>query len=295
MPKGAWTHPGSRVARSAGAFGSPDAHTVAGRGRGAPAGGDRRRVPCRARGRRRRGRRRRRGGARLHRRGRGVGGHRARRRARSPTSTWSRTTSGSARWRSSNALYDPPTVYAVMESAWAHAGGWDAAEHRRRLGGLWAGFAAVAATNPVAWRTDAPDAADHRRPVAGQPHGRLALHEALLLEPAGEPGRRAGRHHGGHRPRPRHPSGPLGLPPRRRGVQPRRTGRAAHDLARSPVAARRRPRALEIAGAAVDDLGPIDLYSCFPVAVQIGGARARAPARSAAHRHRRHDASRAVR
>jgi acetyl-CoA C-acetyltransferase len=40
-------------------------------------------------------------------------------------------------------------------------------------------------------------------------------------------------------------------------------------LARSPVAASAGHRALELAGVGSDELGPLDLYSCFPVAVQI--------------------------
>jgi acetyl-CoA C-acetyltransferase len=45
------------------------------------------------------------------------------------------------------------------------------------------------------------------------------------------------------------------------------------DLARSPVAASATATALSIAGVGVYDLGPVDLYSCFPVAVQVAAAQ----------------------
>jgi acetyl-CoA C-acetyltransferase len=44
------------------------------------------------------------------------------------------------------------------------------------------------------------------------------------------------------------------------------------DLARSPVAASAGRRALELAAVDADALGPLDFYSCFPVAVQIGAS-----------------------
>jgi acetyl-CoA C-acetyltransferase len=43
-----------------------------------------------------------------------------------------------------------------------------------------------------------------------------------------------------------------------------------HDLHRSPAIRVGGERALELAGVDVDDLGHVDLYSCFPSAVQIG-------------------------
>ena len=45
-------------------------------------------------------------------------------------------------------------------------------------------------------------------------------------------------------------------------------------------------RALELAGVGIDDVDIIDLYSCFPSAVQLGARRPRARHRPSAHPHR---------
>ncbi|MBV9951601.1 MAG: acetyl-CoA acetyltransferase [Acidimicrobiia bacterium] len=167
------------------------------------------------------------------------------------------------------ALYDPPTVYAVMESAWAHSQGWDASEHRRRLGALWADFAAVAARNPYAWTTDAPSASEIVEPTAdnrmiASPYTKrccsnLRVNQSAALvittaEVARGLGVRPDRWVFAHAGAVCNHAVPVVQRP---------------DLARSAVAASAGPRALELAGVDVDELGPLDLYSCFPVAVQI--------------------------
>ena len=53
-------------------------------------------------------------------------------------------------------LATPATQYAIVEDALAHADGLDRAALRHRLGDLWSGFAAVAADNPTAWDRSAP-------------------------------------------------------------------------------------------------------------------------------------------
>ena len=47
------------------------------------------------------------------------------------------------------------------------------------------------------------------------------------------------------------------------------------DLASSPAIGIAGQACLELAGVGVDDLAHVDLYSCFPSAVQIAAARAR--------------------
>ena len=59
------------------------------------------------------------------------------------------------------------------------------------------------------------------------------------------------------------------------------------DLHSSPAIRIAGRPALELAGIDVDDVAHVDLYSCFPSAVQIAAARARPRPRPAAHRHRR--------
>jgi acetyl-CoA C-acetyltransferase len=165
---------------------------------------------------------------------------------------------------------DPPTVYAVLEDAWGRAQGWTAEEHRRRLGELWAGFARVAATNPVAWDQSAPDAATIVEPgpdnrLVAEPYTKrccsnLRVNQAVaLLLTTVEGARSAGV-------------------PEDRWVFPQGSAVANHavavvqrdDLARSPIARGAGQRALALAGA--DDLDHVDLYSCFPAAVQIAAA-----------------------
>jgi acetyl-CoA C-acetyltransferase len=168
-----------------------------------------------------------------------------------------------------SALYEPPTVYAVMESAWAHSQGWDATEHRRRLGELWADFAAVAAENPYAWTTDAPTAAEIVEPSAdnrmvASPYTKRCCSNLRVNQSAALVITTAEVARG------------LGVPADRWVFA--HTGAVCNhavpvvqrpDLARSAVAASAGHRALELAGVGIDELGPLDLYSCFPVAVQV--------------------------
>ena len=60
----------------------------------------------------------------------------------------------------------PAHQYALVESVLRHADGLNAAEQRQRLGDLWAGFARVAATNPMAWDRSGPTAAAIAEPGA---------------------------------------------------------------------------------------------------------------------------------
>lgn len=164
---------------------------------------------------------------------------------------------------------EPPVVYAVLENAWAADRGWDPDEHRRHLGALTGAFARVAADNPYAWHRDPPageailtPSAENR--MVAEPYTKLCCSNmrvnqaaALLLTTVGR-ARAAGV-------------------PEDRWVFPRGSAVCNHavpvvqrvDLGRSPVARAAGHRALALAGVAVDDLAHLDLYSCFPAAVQI--------------------------
>ncbi len=165
---------------------------------------------------------------------------------------------------------DPPVVYAVLEDAWARAQGWAPEEHRRRLGELWAGFARVAVDNPFAWDRSGPDAAGIVEPSAdnrmiAEPYTKrccsnLRVNQAVaLLVTTVDEARSAGV-------------------PEDRWVFPQGSAVANHavpviqreGLGRSPNARCAGHRALALAGA--DDVDHLDLYSCFPVAVQIAAA-----------------------
>jgi acetyl-CoA C-acetyltransferase len=169
-------------------------------------------------------------------------------------------------------LIAPIFVYPLLESAVRGARGRTPAEHRDVLGRLWARFASVAATNPHAWSTDPPT--DPEAIATPSPANRLVAEPytklmtaniqvdqgaALLLCSAAE-AQRAGI-------------------ARERWVVVHATA-AAHDhwftgerehLHRSPAIAACGRAALAHAGTEIDDVALLDLYSCFPAAVQIAG------------------------
>lgn len=170
-------------------------------------------------------------------------------------------------------FYDPPVVYAAIENAFAAARGWDADEHRRRLGELWAGFSAVAAANPDAWTADRFDAGAIVEPGPGnrmvsEPYTkrccsnlRVDQAAALLLTTVATARR-------------------LGID-EARWVFPLGSAVANHavpvsqrpELHRSANARVAGERALALAGLdSAADVDHLDLYSCFPAAVQVAAA-----------------------
>jgi acetyl-CoA C-acetyltransferase len=164
---------------------------------------------------------------------------------------------------------DPPTVYAVLENAFAAARGWDDAVHRRRLGDLTEAFAGIAAWNSYAWQRDAPSAeaivepsADNR--MIADPYTKLCcsnlrVNQAAALLFMTVAGARAARI------------------PENQWLFPLGTAFCNHavpvvqrpDLGRSVVARLAGQRAMALAKVGPDDLDHLDLYSCFPAAVQI--------------------------
>ncbi|MGV9801271.1 acetyl-CoA acetyltransferase [Mycobacterium sp. NPDC003449] len=166
----------------------------------------------------------------------------------------------------------PAYVYPMFEQAVRVAAGETADRHRRRIGELWSRFNAVAADNPHAWSRDRLSAEQIWRPGAGNrmiswPYPKLMNSNnmvdqgaALILTSADNATR-------------------LGIP-RERWVFPY-AGTDAHDtyaigerdeFCRSPAIRIGGRRALELAGVGVDDVDLIDVYSCFPSAVQVAAA-----------------------
>ena len=159
--------------------------------------------------------------------------------------------------------------YAMAEIALRHRLGDDIDRHRHRIAALWARASEVAAGNPNAWLRDPVSAdeiatvSDRNRPVA-TPYPKL-MTSNLNVDQGGavvmcsaETAERAGV-------------------PRDRWVFPWAgagaadhwypTNRWAFD--ESPAMRLSGRRALELAGVGIDDCSLIDLYSCFPVAVQV--------------------------
>jgi acetyl-CoA C-acetyltransferase len=156
----------------------------------------------------------------------------------------------------------------MIESAYAHAHGWTKEAHRGRLGALWAGYAQVAAADPLAWDRSAPDAntiveaSDDNRMVAF-PYTRLLCSQwnvdqaaALVFASAG-----AARELGVASDRFVFPlaaaesNAMIPMPERR-------------EIHRWPAFALAASRALDLAGVSLDDIRLMEIYSCFPSAVQ---------------------------
>ena len=163
----------------------------------------------------------------------------------------------------------PAEVYALFENAYRAAKGWTIDEHRDRLGRLWSSFSEVAAANPHAWIREARSPAEIRDPspdnrMIGFPYTKLmnannAVEQAAcVVVTSVERARAAGI-------------------PTDRWVFPW-SGSDAHEhwfvshrwsLASAPAVGDAGRAALALAGLGVDDVDLVDVYSCFPSAVQI--------------------------
>jgi len=166
----------------------------------------------------------------------------------------------------------PVQFYPLFENAWRAANGWTIPEHLDRLARLWAGFSEVAAGNPNAWirRAYSPaelsSGADGNRMI-GFPYRKLfnsnnAVEQGAALILCSVEKARA-----------------LGVPSDR-WIFPH-AGTDVHDtyfvsnrpsLCASPAIRIAGRRAFELAGVGPDDLAHVDVYSCFPSAVQIAVA-----------------------
>ncbi|GAA4815241.1 crotonase/enoyl-CoA hydratase family protein [Nocardioides caeni] len=164
----------------------------------------------------------------------------------------------------------PIYVYALLESALRGAAGTPDAEHRDRIADLWARHSAIAAGNPWAWdrtersaaeiATPSPDNREIADPYTKLMCANLQVDLAAGVIVASVAAAQA-----------------LGVP-QERWVFLHAGASAADewfvseraDLTASPAIAAAGAAALDHAGITVDELGPIDLYSCFPAAVQLG-------------------------
>ncbi|OBK55494.1 acetyl-CoA acetyltransferase [Mycobacterium kubicae] len=166
----------------------------------------------------------------------------------------------------------PAFVYPLFEQALRLANGESTEDHRRRVGELWARFNAVAVDNPNAWIRQPVSAeeiwrAGPQNRMISWPYTKLMNSNnmvdqgaALILTSVEQ-----ARH--------------LGVP-EERWVYPH-AGTDAHDtsaiaeraeLHRSPAIRLGGARALELAGLGIDEVDHVDLYSCFPSAVQVAAA-----------------------
>lgn len=166
----------------------------------------------------------------------------------------------------------PAYVYPLFEQALRVANGESIDDHLERIGQLWARFNAVAVDNPHAWIRKPATANDIRRPgpqnrMISWPYTKLMNSNnmvdqgAALVLTSVEQARR------------------LRIPAQRwvyphAGTDAHDTPSIAerHELHRSPAIRIAGARVLELAGLGIDDIDYVDLYSCFPSAVQVAAA-----------------------
>jgi acetyl-CoA C-acetyltransferase len=170
----------------------------------------------------------------------------------------------------SRGLQQPVNVYPLFESAIRHSNGETHDEHRDRVSALWARFNDVAVDNPFAWTRSAMTADQIRNPsdtnrMVGYPYTKsmnsnwdLNQAAAVIMCSA-----RTADALGVHRYNWVFPlSGTEGAD------TTAITERA--NLHSSPAIRVAGRQCLELAGIGPDDIDHVDLYSCFPSAVQIG-------------------------
>ncbi|KOS55810.1 acetyl-CoA acetyltransferase [Rhodococcus rhodochrous] len=163
----------------------------------------------------------------------------------------------------------PSYVYPLFEQALRISAGRSPEEHREFIGGLWSRFSKIAATNPNAWVQREYTAAEIATPspenrMISTPYTKLLNSNnmvdqaAVLLMCSVETATR------------------LGIT-RENWVFPQ-SGTESHDtyaiaergaLDGSPAIRIAGARALELAGIGLDDVAHVDIYSCFPSAVQV--------------------------
>ena len=166
----------------------------------------------------------------------------------------------------------PSHVYPLFEQALRIANNESSDEHRKRIGELWARFSAVAADNPHAWSRETLPAEDIWQPgpdnrMISWPYPKLMNSNNMVNQAAVVILCSAEK------------ATYLQIP-QDQWVFPH-AGTDSHDtysiaerdeLHRSPAIRIGGRRALELAGVGVDDLDYVDVYSCFPSAVQVAAA-----------------------
>jgi acetyl-CoA C-acetyltransferase len=166
----------------------------------------------------------------------------------------------------------PIHVFPLFENAIRAEAGRTLDEHRCRIGTLWSRFADVASTNPYAWLPGARSAeeivtaTDSNRMIA-YPYTKLLTANmqvdqgAAVIMCSAEAARSAGI-------------------PRDRWVFPLAGADAddhwflshRYDFHSSPAIRLAGASALALAGASIEEMAHLDLYSCFPSAVEIAAA-----------------------
>ena len=167
-------------------------------------------------------------------------------------------------------IVQPVQVYPMFDTAIRAASGRSPAAHLELISEMWSRFSEVAAANPNAWSRRAMSALEIRTPtpanrMVGLPYTKcmnsnndVDMAAALIMcsaEAAGRLGVAADRWVFPHA-----------------GTDCHEHAFVSHrdTFARTPAIEIGGQRALALAGVGIDDVALIDLYSCFPSAVQLG-------------------------
>ena len=169
-------------------------------------------------------------------------------------------------------IWMPIQIYPLFETALRNAAGRSPEDHHRHLAQLWSRFAQVATTNPYAWTQRGPSAdeictVNSTNRMVGLPYPKMMnsnndVDQAAALVMCTVSKARE-----------------LGVP-QDRWVFPL-SGTDCHEhpfisnrlsFAETPAIRLGGAMALEMANVGIDDVNIIDLYSCFPSAVQLGAA-----------------------
>ena len=165
-------------------------------------------------------------------------------------------------------VWHPIEVYPLFDNALRAHAGRTIDEHAAHLGALWERFGAVAAGNPHAWDRSAPSAAEIVTPTPGNrmvssPYTKLLCSNEMVDQSAGVILCSAAR------------ARALGVPSDR-WVFPLAAVEAKApyvsermDLWSSPMIGLAGARLRALTGVGPDDVAHVDLYSCFPSAVQV--------------------------
>jgi acetyl-CoA C-acetyltransferase len=164
----------------------------------------------------------------------------------------------------------PIQIYPIFENALRAAAGESIDDHQAKIAALWSRFSEVAASNPNAWSPEARTASDIATVTAdnrwiGFPYTKAMNanldtdQSAAVIVCSVDAARAAGV-------------------PEEKWVFPWSGADAFDhwfvsqraDLHSSPAIRTAGRAALELAGTGVDDIAHVDLYSCFPSAVQLG-------------------------
>jgi acetyl-CoA C-acetyltransferase len=167
-------------------------------------------------------------------------------------------------------LIMPVQIYPIFETAIRAGNAQSPEEHLARISELWSRFSDIAAANPHAWSPQARTAAEIRTPsptnrMVGLPYTKymnsnndVDMAAAVIICSAEK-------------------AASLGVP-RDRWIFIH-AGTDCHEhqyvsnrwsFAATPAIELGGRRALELAGRTIDDVALVDLYSCFPAAVQLG-------------------------